>query len=94
MPIEMRSVKECGKVLLVQSEIEALQLDTTPGIRIPVTLGIKSGIQVPLTGIQYLKSGIHSVKCRIQDCLGCAWMGGGESNLTPAFDARQYILCT
>ena len=67
---------------------------TTPGIRIPVTLGIKSGIQVPLTGIQCLKSGIHSVKCRIQDCLGCVWMGGrrGQSNLTPALGWQRRVV--
>ena len=27
------------------------------------------------TGTQYLESGIHSVECRIQDCLGFFYMG-------------------
>ena len=53
-------------------------------------IGIKSGIQVPLTGIQYLESGIHSLKCRIQDRPGCAWMGE-KSNLTPTLDWQRVV---
>ena len=38
----------------------------------PKSWALESGMQVPLTktGIQYLKSGIHSVEWRIQDCPG------------------------
>ena len=43
---------------------------------------LESRIQVPPTmaAIQYLESGIHIVKSKIQDCLGFAYMGQKKSS--------------
>ena len=62
-----------GKVLLAESGIQE-----------------KFRIQVPLTKtrIQYLKSGIHTVESRIQDCLGFSYMG----QFFLAFDAERKLM--
>ena len=52
-------------------------------------------IQIPLTktGIQYLKSGIHGVESRIQDCLGIPYMERFRSSKILSFNGRICV-CT
>ena len=52
-------------------------------------------IQIPLTktGIQYVKSGIHGVESRIQDCLGIPYMERFRSSKILSFNGR-ICFCT
>ena len=79
---------ESRKILLLESEMLGFGIrNTGQGVRSPSN----DWNPESKTGIKYLKSGIHGVEARIQDCL--AWINRVEIRLLDSLNSIQVLQC-